>query len=163
MKKQLIHFQFYEDFRCAAGNWFNFNLWLCVNVNKGKTVFRVHLNESEMTQMAAVGCWRLSWVRWWDSAKATNGLHQNALSSPVKERDGEVKGCLGSQGCHYIILLLFLTSGVMQLFSEGSWQPIICSAGRSNLRILTVDWEDGGGRVTDSPVQTGDGGTLGFD
>lgn len=29
-------------------------------------------------------------------------------------------------------------------FLEGSWQPIICSTGRSNLWILTLDWENGG-------------------
>lgn len=33
-------------------------------------------------------------------------------------------------------------------FLEGSWQPIICSTGRSNLWILTLDWENGGVRVT---------------
>lgn len=30
-----------------------------------------------------------------------------------------MKGCLGSQGWHYIILFFFSTSGVMQLFSGG--------------------------------------------
>lgn len=114
-------------------------------------MFCVLPNASVIPQMAAVGYWRLPWARWSageESAEVTNGLHQNALSSPVKERDCEVEGCLGSQGWQCITLLLFSTSGVMQLFSEGSWQPIICSAGRSNLRISTVDWENGGGRVT---------------
>lgn len=48
-----------------------------------------------------------------------NRRHLNALSSPAKEMDCEENGCLGSQGWHFIILFLFSTSGVMQLFSGG--------------------------------------------
>lgn len=75
---------------------------------------------SVITPMVVMGCRRVyeyaegcekSLLRW--------GIVIKMCCHHRRQGGTEEKGCLGTQGWHYIILFLFSTSGVMQLFSGG--------------------------------------------
>lgn len=94
-------------------------------------------------EMETVGCGGVSRVRWQlreEAVELTSGLHQNALASSVREKFWKWMaawecwvGCISS--CPFSSPLVSCS-----YFMEGSWQPIICSVGRSTLWSLSVEW-----------------------
>lgn len=106
---------------------------------------------SVITQMVVMGCRRVyEYAEWceksllkWRIVVIKMRCHHRRKRGTVKRkaasdhRVGTISSCfcsLPQVSCNY--------------FLEGSWQPIICSTGRSNLCILTLDWENGGVQVT---------------